>query len=157
MAKEDLLHGHPPTYFTSGQEAVTNGRKGGIASGLARRKKDAFRKNLKWMLALKPQKTEDMKRALQKVGYDPEAEYTVEDLITVGVLQKALSKDLRAVEMIYEYLAEDPHTVLEEKRLKIQEEAVSAMKNSDGFLEAMGGVVGEVFEDGGDTPDALED
>ena len=149
-----------PHQFTSAQsreEAAKNGRKGGIASGLARRKKDAMRKNLKWMLALKPQKTPEMKRSLEKLGYDPDEDYTVEDLITVGVLQKALSKDLRAIEMVYEFLAEDPHSVLEEKRLKVQEEAVSALKNADGFMEAMGAQVEEVFEDGGDTPDALED
>ena len=39
----------------------------------------------------------------------------------------------------------------------MQEEAVEKLTNSDGFIAAIKGSVGEVFENGGDTPDALED
>ena len=48
-------------------------------------------------------------------------------------------------------------TVLEEKRLKLEKEAFKAIKNSDGFMSAMTGIAEEVFDDGGDTPDAVED
>lgn len=159
MNDENLKKGEA-TRFTAGESAARNGRKGGIATAKKKRRKDTLRKNLKWMLALKPQTTDAMKKALVKLGYDPNEDFTLEDLITVGILQKALNKDLRAIEMIYEFLEEDPHTVLEEKRLKVEKEAVEALKNSDGFMEAMGNVVEEVFDDdseGGDTPDTLED
>ena len=143
--------------FTAGSQAVANGRKGGQATQRLYRKKDTFRKNLKWMLACKIEVTPEMKRKLKKFGFNPDAEYTIEDWITISTLNKAMKEDLRAVDMIYEYMEEDPRTKLEEKRLKIEKEAVDAIKNSDGFMEAMNGSVGEVFEDGGDTPDTLED
>jgi len=152
----NLKKGNPDTQFTSGRVAVEMGRKGGYARAAQMRKKNALRKNLKWMLAVKPELDAKQKANLKKSGYDPDAEYTVEDLITIGLIQRAM-KDDRSVDSIYRYLEEDPLTILEEKRLKVQQEAVAAIKNSDGFMEAMGATVGEVFEDGGDTPDTLED
>lgn len=157
MAKADLLHGNPETQFTSGHQAVTNGRKGGIASGVARRKKCASRAFLKEVLALEPKKTPDMMKTLEKLGADPDFPLTVEQVGVLALIKKYWAGDLRAYDMIHEYLGEDPHTLLEEKRLKVQQSAVNALKNSDGFMEAMGATVEEVFDDGGDTPDTLED
>ena len=153
----NLKKGNPDTQFRSGREAVEAGRKGGQKSGVARRKKNASRTFLKQVLAMQPEKTADMIRALEKIGADPDAPLTVEQVGVLALVKKFMSGDLRAFDMVHEYLAEDPHTQLEEKRLKMQQEAVDALKNSDGFMEAMTGVVEEVFEDGGDTPDSLED
>lgn len=153
----NLRKGNPDTQFTSGRRAVEAGRKGGIASAVAKRKKYASRKYLKEFLALKPSKTAEIQRVLEKLGADPEADISVEGIMVLALIKKAMAGDLRAYDMVHEYLEEDPHTVFEEKRLQVQKDAVNALKNSDGFLAAMGGVVGEVFEDGGDTPDALED
>ena len=158
MANEqNLKKGNPETQFKSGRSAVENGRKGGLATAANRRRKNAFRKYLQEVLVCRPTLTDNDRRGIEKLGVNPEADLDVEALIVLGVAQKALAKDLRAVEMVLEYMGEDPYTVREEKRLKVQREAVNALKNSDGFMEAMGGVVGEVFEDGGDTPDTLED
>ena len=44
--ENNLLKGHEPTQFKSGREAVENGRKGGIASGEARRERANLRKML---------------------------------------------------------------------------------------------------------------
>ena len=158
MAKEDLLHGNPETQFRAGQEQVRIARKGGIASGVARRKKGASRRYLKQLLALTPNLTKAEETAIGKLGIPEDVEIDNEFLITMAMLKKARDGDLRAIDMVHEYLGEDPHTVMEEKRLKVQQDAVNAIKNSDGFVAALGGVVKEVFDDGGgDTPDALED
>ena len=158
MAKEDLLHGNPETQFKAGQEQVSIARRGGIASGVARRKKNASRKFLKEVLALEPKKTPDMIKTLEKLGADPDAPLTVEQVGVLALIKKFWAGDLRAYDMIHEYLGEDPHTMMEEKRLKMQQEAVGALKNSDGLVAALGGIVKEVFDDGGgDTPDSLED
>lgn len=156
MNDENLKNG-VKTQFTTGEEAARAGRRGGIASGTARRKKGASRKYLKQLLALTPNLTKAEEVNLGKLGIPEEVEIDNEFLITMAMLRKAREGDLRAIDMVHEYLGEDPHTLLEEKRIKAQKSAIESLKNSDGFLQAMGGVVEEVFDDGGDTPDALED
>ena len=153
----NLKKGNPETQFTSGREAVEAGRKGGIKSGIARRKKFASRKRLKEMLAYTTKPKPGLQKLMDELGGDPDCPLTVEDIMVLALIKKAMAGDLRAYDMVHEYLGEDPHTVLEEKRMKIQEKAVDAIRNSDGFIAAIGGTVEEVFDDGGDTPDALED
>lgn len=48
MAKEDNLK--PFTSDQSHEQAVINGSKGGIASGIARREKATFKKAIRWLL-----------------------------------------------------------------------------------------------------------
>ena len=58
MAREDnLLNGNPETQFKSGREAVENGRKGGVASGVERRRRKTFKEAL--LLALQTGDTQD--------------------------------------------------------------------------------------------------
>ena len=123
MNDENLKRGNPATQFKAGREQVEIARKGGYARAAAKRKKDALRKNLKWMLAIKPELTDAQREKLREQGYDPDYDYTAEDLITIGLIQRAL-KDDRSLDTIYRYLEEDPLTRLEEKRIKVQEEAV---------------------------------
>lgn len=154
----NLKKGNPDTQFRSGREAVENGRKGGKASAIARRKKNASREFLKMVLAMEAKPTPDIKRAYEQFGGDSEdLHLTNEQIGVLALLKKYRAGDLRAYDMVHEYLGEDPHTILEEKRIKEQSKAISSIRNSDGFMEAMGATVGEVFEDGGDTPDELED
>lgn len=157
MANDENLKKGAATQFRSGEEAARNGRKGGIQSGINRRKKCASRKYLKELLAIQPKLTDKDLKLLEKMGVKELEGIDNEFLITMAMLAKAKDGDLRAYDMVHEYLAEDPHTLFEEKRLEVQKEAVAALKNSDGFMEAMGGIVGEVFENGGDTPDNIED
>lgn len=155
----NLKKGNPETQFRSGREAVENGRKGGRKSGAVRRQKFASRKFLKEVLALEAPITPELKRACKQYGIEiPEGvSLTNEDLGVLALIKKYRSGDLRAYDMVHEYLAEDPHTIMEEKRLKAQQELTKAIVNKDGFMEAIGASAGEVFEDGGDTPDDLED
>lgn len=153
----NLKKGNPETQFRSGREAVEAGRKGGQKSGVARRKKNASRIFLKEILTYNVKLTQSEKATLIAMGGDPDAPITLEQAMVIAMAKKARAGDLRAYDMVHEYLAEDPHTQLEEKRIKAQKEAIASIRNSDGFMEAMGATVQEVFEDGGDTPDTLED
>ena len=156
MANEKNLK--PFTSEQSREEAAKNGKKGGIASGKAKREKNAARKYLMEMLAWKPQMTADMIRRIKALGGDPDMpDITLERLTMLAMIQKSNKGDVRAAEFLLEMIGEDPRTVLEEKRLKLEKEAVKAIQNSDGFMDAMNGIAEEVFADGGDTPDAVED
>ena len=145
------------TQFTSGGKAVAAGRKGGKASAVAKRKKYASRQFLKEVLAMDAKMTPEIKKALMQIGADPDIQLTNEQVGVIALIRKWRNGDLRAFDMVHEYLAEDPHTILEEKRIKAAQQAFAAVRNSDGFMEAMNGTTEEVFEDGGDTPDTLED
>lgn len=141
----------------SGSRAAEAGRKGGIATGVAKRKKNASRAFLKEILTYNVKLTPTEKATLIAMGGDPDAPITLEQAMVIAMAKKARAGDLRAYDMVHEYLAEDPHTQLEEKRIQAQQEAFKAIRNSDGFMAAMGAVAEEVLEDGGDTPDTLED
>lgn len=155
---QNLKKGNPDTEFRSGPEAAEAGRKGGIKSGQVRRKKNAFRNMLKALLAMNIGNVPKVRKTIKEMGFDPDDEFTWEMAMTLGVMQRAVvDKDLRAVEMITQFMGEDPYTVREEKRLKLEREAVEHMKNSDGFIEALLGKTGEVFDDGADTPEDLDE
>lgn len=47
MNEKNLKRGNPDTQFRSGREAVENGRKGGVASGVSRNLKSAVKKEIK--------------------------------------------------------------------------------------------------------------
>lgn len=85
MAKEDLKP------VRSKDEAKERGKKGGIASGEARRKKKTIRETLEMMLS----------------GKLPDGA-TRQDAIVVALLEKALSGDVRAFEAIRDSIGEKP-------------------------------------------------
>lgn len=75
----------------STEEARERGKKGGIASGEARRKKKTIRETLEMMLS----------------GKMPDGA-TRQDAIVVALLEKALSGDVRAFEAIRDSIGEKP-------------------------------------------------
>ena len=146
------------TQFRSGSEAVENGRKGGKASGPARRKKNVARKYLAEVMAYRPRMTSALRANLMQMGADPDLEeFTTEKLGMIALAQKVMKGDVRAIELYLSMFEEDPGTLIEKQRLQVQKDAVDAIRNADGFMEAMKGVTDRVFTVGGDTPDDIED
>lgn len=74
----------------SKQEASEKGRKGGLASGIARREKKTLRQRLELLLA---RKVDDMDTA---------------DALSIALIEKALSGDVRAYEVIRDTIGEKP-------------------------------------------------
>ena len=155
----DNFKGKEGQRFGSGQEPVESGKKGGIASGAARRRKGAAKKLLTTILAAKPAElTATWKRTLTAMGMDPEADDITNEILSMAALYKQTVKgNVQAIKLQLEILGEDPETLREKERNKIRKDAVEAIRNSDGFIEALSGTAEEVFADGGDTPDAIED
>lgn len=101
MNEKNLKRGNPDTQFKSGREAVENGRKGGKVSGKAKSFRSMVKKHLK------------------------ESPETMEELYNV-VLEKALSGDLKAFEMLIELNGESPkqqEIKLKERDMKLKEKA----------------------------------
>lgn len=84
MANEQNLK--PFTAEQSREEAVKNGKKGGIASGKAKRKRKSLREQLEMLL---------------ETGNTQES-------IAVALLEKAMSGDVRAFEVLRDTIGEKP-------------------------------------------------
>lgn len=78
----------PP--IRSAEEARKKGKKGGIASGEARRRKKTMR--------------ELLEIAMER----PQGDKTTAEAITVALLEKALSGDVKAYEVVRDTLGENP-------------------------------------------------
>ncbi|MBO4126519.1 hypothetical protein [Streptococcus suis] len=79
----------------SSDEARKNGKKGGIASGKARRKKADFKKALNTILSANVANGQ-LASILESMGF----ERTNEAAVALITMQKALKGDMRAVELI---------------------------------------------------------
>lgn len=118
---ENLKRGNPETQFTSGREAAENGRKGGIASGIAKRKKKTLAAMAQTFAALPvPDKT---KAQLKALGVsDDEA---VHQMAIIAAMFAAGEKgNVRAAQLITEWLAPEN----EEKKTGVIDDILEAVR-----------------------------
>ena len=112
MANEqNLLRGNPDTQFQSGQKAVEMGRKGGIASGVARRKKKTLRE-LASIMAAAPIESKATRKRLAKLGFE-EDDMTNDALVTQALFYKALEGDVKAIEKWEELTSTETDNTIE--------------------------------------------
>lgn len=114
MANEQNLI---PMHQTS-EEAKKNGRKGGIASGKARRERRLMRDTLNILLdtPIKKGKVDDLSK-VKNLSKEQIAKLnlTTGDLMLLKVVQKAVNGDPRAIEFIRDQVGERPVEVSEVK------------------------------------------
>lgn len=112
MANEENLK--PFTSEQSLEEAVSNGRKGGIASGKARREKKAMKDTLETLLSmsLKEGKIDDVE-TIQGIAALKGKNITVQEAIMLAQINKAIKGDTKAAEYIRDTSGNKPTTVQE--------------------------------------------
>ena len=94
------------TQFRSGEEAVENGRKGGIASGQARREKKTIQKILAELLDRQIKDSPQFAKLASKMGV--ESDKSVKDIFTyICVLNSVKSGNLGDLERLSKLLGED--------------------------------------------------
>ena len=94
------------TQFRSGEEAVENGRKGGIASGQARREKKTIQKILADLLDSEIKDNPQFAKLASKMGV--ESDKSVKDIFTmVCLLNSVKSGNLGDLERLSKLLGED--------------------------------------------------
>lgn len=94
------------TQFQSGEEAVENGRKGGIASGQARREKKTIQKILADLLDGQIKDNPQFAKLASKMGI--ESDKSVKDIFTyICVLNSVKSGNLGDLERLSKLLGED--------------------------------------------------
>lgn len=115
--------------FTSDQsrdKAVKNGKKGGVASGAARRRRKTMRQTLNILLstgldASEQKFVEKVTPRLLALGIDME-DATYQDVLLAGILLKAIRGDVRAAEFIRDTGGDSPHLELKKQELKLRKE-----------------------------------
>ena len=98
---QNLKKGNPETQFESGQQAVESGRKGGIASGIAKRERKAMKDTLGALLtmSIKEGVTTDIE-SIQSIAALNGKNITVQEAIMLAQIQKAIKGDTKAAEYI---------------------------------------------------------
>lgn len=96
------------------EERQEAGRKGGIASGEAKRKKKAMRERLEIILAmpLKSGKSADIE-AIKNFAALKGKNITVQDAMMIAQIQKALKGDTNAAAFVRDTAGENPSTRIE--------------------------------------------
>lgn len=103
MAQEDLI----PVTARSKEEALEMSRKGGIASGIARRKKKTMREQAELLLSLAV-KNPKMKKAMSDLGVE-ENEQTNQMAMIISMMNKAITKgDVQAFNSLQATIGEKP-------------------------------------------------
>lgn len=95
----------PFTSEQSREEAVINGRKGGVASGQAKRRRKLLRDSMNALLELPVSSTKEY-NALIKIGIDIE-DIDNSQLIVLALFNKAKSGDVAAIKELRNLIGED--------------------------------------------------
>jgi len=103
MAKEDNLK------VPSSEEARKNGRKGGIASGKARREKKMFRETLEALLSmpLNDGTNADIEK-IQNFASLKKQNISVQEAILIAQIQRAMKGDTRSAEYVRDTIGQRP-------------------------------------------------
>lgn len=112
-----------PMNQRSREEAVKNGRKGGKASGAARRRKRILSETINTAWNSKIEVTEKTAQSLRTIGYEikKRGDPTAMDMIVASITVRAINGDLAAFEMLARYgLMPDMKAELELQRLEVQ-------------------------------------
>ena len=132
MANEQNLV--PFTTNQSREEAVKNGRKGGKASGRARRRKADFRKTLNLLLTAEID-NEEWKPVLESLGI----ECTLESALLMAQIKEAMAGNTKAAYFVAQYAGQNAQTAADDAEQKRRTERMAAdtekIRRSSGHSE----------------------
>ena len=115
----------------SSKEARENGKKGGVASGKARRKKANLKKAFETILQAEVA-SPNVKKQLEELGFDS----TNEMALAMVMMQKAMKGNVRAFEQISKLTTTDAKDTLDKKEQKERIKALQLKnKREENLLE----------------------
>lgn len=145
MANAENLKKGKATQFKSGKDAVENGRKAGVASGAARRRKRAMRQAAAMLLNTQIPMNErgpfmgTVKTLLKTFGYTPD-DATYQDALLAGIMLEAMKGDVRAAEFIRDTAGESPALDIRKAELKMRQEELKFKQEQSSGAAAPGAV-----------------
>lgn len=108
-------------------EAREIGRKGGIASGEARRRKKSMKESFETLFAM--QANEKYIKAFKKQGFDLPEDVTNEQLLTMAMFARSIAGDPRMVSLVLDVMGEKQGDVLKRKELELKEKQAKDTKS----------------------------
>ena len=139
----------------SSAEARSNGRKGGIASGKARREKKALKDTLEELLSM-PLKDGTIANIdeIESIAGIKGKNITMQEAIILSMLNKAAKGNVRAAEYIRDTIGEFPGAAEQQARIDKLKAETARIKGEDvdtdqddGFIKALKGEVADTWED----------
>lgn len=138
----------PFTSDQSREEAVRNGRKGGIKSGESRRRTAALRDTMNRLLTMKVE-VDGLSDVLRSDGGDS----TYEEVITMAMIQQAMLGDVKAYKAIMQAVGQTNKSEadLEEQRSKVElnkakKENITGENETDEALQKLDEILKGVYE-----------
>lgn len=116
----------------SKKEAREFGRKGGKASGEARRRKANFRKTLNLLLTAKIDSPE-WTAILEAMGLDS----TLESAVNAAMIREAIAGNVKAYEAIAKYAGQGTNTVADDEEQKVRTEVMKEKVRKDDKTDEM--------------------
>lgn len=102
-------------------------RKGGIASGEARRRKKSMKESFETLFAM--QASDKYKNAFRKQGMEVPDDLTHEQALVLSMTAKAIAGDARMAALILDVMGEKQSDVLKRKELELKEKQATDTKN----------------------------
>lgn len=138
MNEQNLI----PNSQRSPNEVRENGRKGGKASGKARRERKALKESLEIILSHPiPKDAEGLKQTLKQYGI-VNGDYS--QLLMATLVQKALKGDLRALQMVMDIISED---ALTKTRIALIEAQTEKLNTSDVDIEDLSDIESRIYDE----------
>ena len=130
MANEQNLK--PFTSDQSREEAKKNGAKGGVASGIARKKKRALKNTIEMIMRLGVDA--NTQAILTQLGV-PEEDQSVQTAIVVAQAMKAMRGDTKAADYLGKYSSADPRIFLEQERIALERERIASREQANDQID----------------------
>lgn len=114
LANEKNLKKGAPFRFRTGEQQVETARRGGIASGEARRRKKTMKETAKMLLDMEiPDAAKELKAKLKVMGISEE-DFTYQSAVMVGILNQAMKGNTKAAAFLRDTVGENPMLMEEE-------------------------------------------
>ena len=114
LANEENLKKVAPFRFRTGEQQVETARRGGIASGEARRRKKTMKETAKMLLDMEiPDAAKELKAKLKVMGISEE-DFTYQSAVMVGILNQAMKGNTKAAAFLRDTVGENPMLMEEE-------------------------------------------
>lgn len=114
LANEENLKKGAPFRFRTGEQQVETARRGGIASGEARRRKKTMKETAKMLLDMEiPDAAKELKAKLKVMGIS-EDDFTYQSAVMVGILNQAMKGNTKAAAFLRDTVGENPMLMEEE-------------------------------------------
>lgn len=114
LANEENLKKGAPYRFRTGEQQVETARRGGIASGEARRRKKTMKETAKMLLDMEiPDAAKELKAKLKMMGISEE-DFTYQSAVMVGILNQAMKGNTKAAAFLRDTVGENPMLMEEE-------------------------------------------